>query len=181
MKSRNVLKMVVVVMVLLAVPQMVMARGVQDSNGQKGNPMLEKYEEILTELEAGNLNGPEALKYLNQYRESLRYENREEYQLMEFCINAFENGEMTQKEAMERVSTMEMHRERTEAEEKQEEDQIREQDQLKDGTGEQDQIREQDQLKDGTGDQEQVREQDQLKDGTGDQDQKKDGEGKKGK
>jgi len=144
MKNRNVLMMVIVVMVLLFVPQIVMARGAVDSNGQTGNPMMEKFEEIITEVEAGNLGGSEAVLELNQFRESLRLEKREEHRLMESCIDAISSGEMTREEARVRL------REASDGEEKEklrEEEQTREREQIQDGTGDREQIREEKQLR----------------------------------
>ena len=108
--SKTFLKAVIIAVIIFAIPQSVIARGAGETEGNYDIQIQDKFDEVILAVQAGDMNAVEAEAELAKVRENFKKEYTDEDGIMDACINAVQNKEMTVEQARERITVMKQTR-----------------------------------------------------------------------
>ena len=110
MKKQKVMKTVIVLLIILLIPQAIMARGGMDQELKYEEELQEATEQICTALETKEMTAAQAKSLLSELRLRFRKEYTDESGRMDAIIDALANGEMTSEQARQGFMVMQQDR-----------------------------------------------------------------------
>lgn len=106
MKNSRMCTMILAAFILLLAPMFLSARGAGDSSGDYGRALQVEFDGIFEDFENGILSKEQAMDQIREFQQLHDRVNRDDFQLMESCLNNFQSGEMTKLQAKECVEEM---------------------------------------------------------------------------